>query len=251
MWIVTPVPPAREPSSSHSALAATVDRVPKKPCSVTFTALPGLVCWDCHSTTDMRGDGTEYNSIHETGALSADCEGCHVDGNDAGAPVYDHGNVDPHGGKIHCTACHSESVISCYDCHFNSVVDGHVKRAFTKVKNFILLVNRDKDGKIGTASFQSLTYDLPGGGDSTWVAFGPYPFNPTTTIEFSLPYTTRITMVVFDVPGKEIAKIYDNKVVKTGTHKVDFDPSKLASGIYFYQIRGENFARTRKMFLLK
>lgn len=141
----------------------------------------GMMCWDCHTTTDMHGDGTEYNSFLEAGALSADCEDCHVDGNLAGAPVYDHTDVDPHNGELHCTACHSESVISCYNCHFNSKSEGHVKRAYTKIKDFVILVNREKDGKVGTASFQSLTYDLPGGGDSTWVAFAPY--TPHTTMQ--------------------------------------------------------------------
>ncbi len=79
----------------------------------------------------------------------------------------------------------------------------------------------------------------------------PNPFNPSTTIEFDLPFTTEVTMVIFDVLGKEVSQIYNNDVVKAGNHKINFDASKLASGIYFYQLRTKNFVKTRKMFMLK
>ena len=148
----------------------------------------GMVCWDCHGTTDMHGDGTEYGSFLMDGAIAADCEDCHItDESKAEAPYPDHADMDPHDGKLHCTACHTESVISCYNCHFNSKVEGHVKRAYTKIQDFIILINRDKDGKVGTASFQNLTYDYPEDKNkqdahATWVAFAPYTGHTTMAL---------------------------------------------------------------------
>jgi hypothetical protein len=67
-------------------------------------------------------------------------------------------------------------VISCYNCHFESQLE-HVKRARTKIRDFMLLVNREKDGKVHPAAFQSLTYQ-----DTAFVAYGPYtPHNITST----------------------------------------------------------------------
>ncbi len=133
----------------------------------------GMGCEQCHmnqeaGVDDLHGDGTEYNSMLEVGAIKADCENCHIDVNST-PPLPDHSSVDPHGGDLHCNACHSESVVSCYNCHFESQVEHHVKRAKTKIKDFVILVNRQKDGKVGTASFQSLTYD-----GNSWIAMAPY-----------------------------------------------------------------------------
>ncbi len=126
----------------------------------------GMVCWDCHPSEDVHGDGNEYSSMLEEGAINADCSDCHTE-----STLPDHSSYAPgeHLNKIHCTSCHAQSVISCYNCHFESQVEHHVKRAKQQIKNFMILVNRDYDGKVHPASFQSLSYD-----GNTWVAFGPY-----------------------------------------------------------------------------
>jgi hypothetical protein len=126
----------------------------------------GFVCWDCHGTQDIHGDGTEYKSQFEVGAIDADCENCHVAGD---APMPDHSKVDPHSGKIHCAACHAKTVISCYNCHFESQVVTHIKRHKQPIQDFVLLINRDKDNKVYPASFQSVEYL-----DTTFIAIAPY-----------------------------------------------------------------------------
>jgi hypothetical protein len=131
----------------------------------------GMVCWDCHGDADMHGDGTAYVSMLADGAIKADCADCH----DAAELPAGHIEHDPHNGALHCTACHSATVISCYNCHFESQVEAHVKRAMRPLSGFVLLVNRAKDGKVHPASFQSLTYK----GDA-FVAIGPYTPHATT-----------------------------------------------------------------------
>jgi hypothetical protein len=66
-------------------------------------------------------------------------------------------------------------VISCYNCHLESQVQAHVKRANRPLVDFVMLVNREKDDKVHTASFQSLTYE-----GNAFVAFAPYTAHTTT-----------------------------------------------------------------------
>jgi len=124
----------------------------------------GKDCIFCHKSNDMHGNGTTYNSMFEPGAIATDClnSGCHEG--------YTHLNptVDPHSGKVHCTSCHASTNLACYNCHFESQVQTHLKRAQRQITGFIFLVNRTKDNKVHPATFQSLSYQ-----GETWVAFGP------------------------------------------------------------------------------
>ncbi len=78
----------------------------------------------------------------------------------------------------------------------------------------------------------------------------PNPFNPTTNIHFSIPKDENVTLKVFDVIGNEIASCF-NGFLKAGTYNFEFDGSKLASGIYYYQLKTDNFVETKKMILVK
>lgn len=78
----------------------------------------------------------------------------------------------------------------------------------------------------------------------------PNPFNPTTNIEFSIPLSGLVSLKVFNLLGQEIAVLI-NKELSAGSYKVDFDASKLTSGIYFYSIQTSDYQNTIKMLLLK
>lgn len=78
----------------------------------------------------------------------------------------------------------------------------------------------------------------------------PNPFNPTTTIRFSLRHSGHVLMKVYNILGQEV-KTLVNEDLKAGLHNVEFDASRLSSGIYFYTIKAGNFVTTKKMVLLK
>lgn len=78
----------------------------------------------------------------------------------------------------------------------------------------------------------------------------PNPFNPSTTIRYQIPEMSFVTIKVYDVLGNEIATIV-NEEKTIGSYEVEFDASELTSGIYFYQLKADNYIETKKMVLLK
>lgn len=78
----------------------------------------------------------------------------------------------------------------------------------------------------------------------------PNPFNPSTTIEFSLAKRGPVSLEVFDVLGRSVKSLVAGTLA-AGVHKVTFDASRLASGVYFYKLHAGDFTRTRKLILLR
>lgn len=78
----------------------------------------------------------------------------------------------------------------------------------------------------------------------------PNPFNPTTTISFIIPQSQNVELKLFDVLGNEIAILMD-EYQQAGVHKIEFNGTNLASGIYFYQLKVADFQQTKKLILLK
>jgi len=78
----------------------------------------------------------------------------------------------------------------------------------------------------------------------------PNPFNPTTTINFNLANDAKVSLVVYDVMGREVANLVNGEMVK-GSHKVSFDASRLVSGVYYYNLKAGNVNQTKKMMLIK
>lgn len=78
----------------------------------------------------------------------------------------------------------------------------------------------------------------------------PNPFNPSTTISFNLANSGSTSLKIYDVIGNQVVELVNGNL-EAGWHKVDFDASKLTSGIYFYTLTSGSFTETRKMTLLK
>jgi len=78
----------------------------------------------------------------------------------------------------------------------------------------------------------------------------PNPFNPTTQIQFALPKESFVKLSVYNVIGQEI-QVLVNKNMSAGNYKVNFDASKLNSGMYLYRIETADYTSVRKMLLVK
>jgi photosystem II stability/assembly factor-like uncharacterized protein len=78
----------------------------------------------------------------------------------------------------------------------------------------------------------------------------PNPFNPNTTIKYSIPNASKVTIKIFDVLGKEIETLVDEEK-PIGTYELKWNATKLSSGVYFYQLKAGDFIQTKKMILLK
>lgn len=78
----------------------------------------------------------------------------------------------------------------------------------------------------------------------------PNPFNPTTTISFTVPKRSDVSLKVYNIIGQEIATLVNGEK-NTGTYSINFNAEELPSGIYFYKITAGEFSSVRKMMLLK
>ncbi|HEX2866561.1 MAG TPA: T9SS type A sorting domain-containing protein [Ignavibacteriales bacterium] len=78
----------------------------------------------------------------------------------------------------------------------------------------------------------------------------PNPFNPKTTISYSLAKNSSVKLAVYDLLGREVTILVD-KEQATGQYKVTFDGSSLSSGIYIYTLHAGDFTESRKLLLLK
>ncbi len=78
----------------------------------------------------------------------------------------------------------------------------------------------------------------------------PNPFNPTTIINYALPKAGNVVLKVYDVLGKEVATLVNN-YKESGRYSVEFDASKLSSGMYIYKLTSDKFSEVKKMILLR
>ena len=124
----------------------------------------GLRCMDCHSLEEMHGDGESYNSMLES--PSPKCEDCHTD-----VPANTYHNI--HAAGVDCSVCHTQAVVSCYNCHFEAEFEvPPTKIAFGQFNNWLFLVNGDRPGrdpKVEVANFQALEYE-----GNTFIGMAPF-----------------------------------------------------------------------------
>lgn len=83
----------------------------------------------------------------------------------------------------------------------------------------------------------------------------PNPFNPNTIIRYDLPYETDVSIIIFDLLGRQISQLVNERQTP-GRHAViweakNMDGKSVGAGVYFYQLRAIDYVRTNKMILLK
>ena len=78
----------------------------------------------------------------------------------------------------------------------------------------------------------------------------PNPFNPSTNIEFELPLQSDVSLIIYDMLGREITTLV-NSELEAGTHTYRWEAGNLASGVYIYRLVSRNNVITKKMTLIK
>ncbi|HYA11773.1 MAG TPA: hypothetical protein VEF37_02170 [Thermodesulfovibrionales bacterium] len=119
----------------------------------------GMQCMQCHTTREIHGDGMEYKSLKQSGAMDANCEKCHT----SIAPSISH---KVHREKLDCKACHVRHVVSCSNCHFDTLVK-EGKKVAIPLSGWVFLMNHN--GKVTSANMQTFVV----AGDKTFLVFAP------------------------------------------------------------------------------
>ena len=78
----------------------------------------------------------------------------------------------------------------------------------------------------------------------------PNPFNPSTTIAYTIPDAGHVTLDVYSLTGQKVATLVDS-FMGSGKHTVVFDGSGYGAGMYFYRLTAGGMAQTGKMLLMK
>ena len=78
----------------------------------------------------------------------------------------------------------------------------------------------------------------------------PNPFNPTTKISYGLPEDGKVSLIVYNISGQEVAVLYDGEQ-QAGYHSMAWEASQYASGLYFLRLVGSETVKTEKMMLVK
>lgn len=78
----------------------------------------------------------------------------------------------------------------------------------------------------------------------------PNPFNPTTTIRYELPQDGVVTIKIYDILGQEVRTIL-NEFKQADRYEVNFNAVGLASGVYIYRMKINDFAESKKMIMLR
>jgi len=86
--------------------------------------------------------------------------------------------------------------------------------------------------------------------ESARLSTSPNPFNPTTTLSFTLPQASQVTLAIYDLSGREVADVV-NGWRDAGSHQVTFNGSALASGVYIYRLTANGQTSSAKMILMK
>jgi hypothetical protein len=118
----------------------------------------GMKCMDCHSSREIHGDGTLYDSIQAPGAMDITCVRCHADLSRCPSNAV-------HKGRLDCNACHVRDVPSCYNCHIDTKVS-EGKSASIPMRNMLFLINHDN--KVTLANLHTFIYQ-----DKTLIVFAP------------------------------------------------------------------------------
>jgi len=137
----------------------------------------------------------------------------------------------------------------------NISVEANLERIWRKPNiAYLVFVQNDETKEIIQAAVTTTVTDIEDIKELP-LTFGlaqnyPNPFNPSTVIKYQIPESSIVSLKVFDMLGREI-KVLVNEQKNAGEYSVELDASQYSSGVYFYELRCNNFVNSRKMLLMK
>ena len=130
-----------------------------------------------------------------------------------------------------------------YDAETGAFVDRFIQTGGLRTPNSIAFGPSEAQGTDTEVDQQPLFFELRQN--------YPNPFNPTTNLSFSLAAGAHVTLTVFDVMGREVARPVDQDFLPAGEHTVSFEGRELPSGSYLYRLVADGRTLSRTMILLK
>ncbi|MDZ7411367.1 MAG: T9SS type A sorting domain-containing protein [candidate division KSB1 bacterium] len=145
------VPSPKSCLKCHGRTNAEINYAKSDPSFADVHYAKGMTCTVCHTREQLHGDLGSRLSMLDPDPNKPACEKCHT----SLPSTYAH---TTHTATLTCTACHTKSVQTCYNCHFESELasGGKIKRPIRQMRNFVLLTNRN--GKVQASTFMALTY---------------------------------------------------------------------------------------------
>jgi len=104
------------------------------------------------------------------------------------------------------------------------------------------------------SNFASMTYSPPPPTNpvTNYLLYHNYPnpFNPTTTIRYELPQDGIVTIIIYDILGQELRTIL-NEFKQANRYEINFNATGLASGVYIYRMKVNDYLDSKKMVLIR
>ena len=127
------------------------------------------------------------------------------------------------------------------------IIGGYNDVSFGAQKYDVYLIKTDGNGLITNVSLNNLNV-IPN--EFILRQNYPNPFNPQTKISFSVPKESFITLKIYDLLGREVATLVQDKK-QQGEYSVTWNADNVPSGVYFYKLLAGDFIQTKKMILMK
>ena len=143
----------------HGKQKLMIEQIDKAPGELDVHFAQGMECMDCHTAKDVHGDGVDYSTLCEPGAIEAQCENCHEE-------ISSGDSHKIHQDKLDCSACHTRRIITCYSCHFEKLIK-EKKSVSIPITDWVFLINHD--GKVTSGNIQSVVYQ-----GNTFVSYSPF-----------------------------------------------------------------------------
>lgn len=147
-------------------------------------------------------------------------------------------------------------VVACYQSEFDSInqtIDGVTTLVANPYFSPIRVIEFGDDELGAVVAIDPIVI---GPNDFKLGKAYPNPFNPTTSISYSLPIAKEVSLKVYNVRGELVSVLVDNQRLEAGTHNVvwnatNMNGAPLATGVYVYTLTYGNFSKSEKMTLLK